>query len=99
MPQKYFLVLALLVANVLSGLQTRAQDPPKAPPKPNKKSAPNSGQNAESGGRVFAQNCSRCHATPDGFAPRISGTVVMHMRVRAALSRDDAQALLRFLNP
>jgi len=30
---------------------------------------------------------------------RITGTVVMHMRVRARLSRADEQALLRFLAP
>jgi len=51
------------------------------------------------GERVFQQNCSRCHAAPEGFSPRISGTIVRHMRVRASLSQHDEQALLRFLNP
>jgi mono/diheme cytochrome c family protein len=51
------------------------------------------------GERVFAQNCSRCHNPPDGFSPRISGSVVRHMRVRANLSEKDAQAVLRFFNP
>jgi cytochrome c5 len=51
------------------------------------------------GERIFAQNCSRCHNAPDGFSPRISGTVVRHMRVRAQLSQHDEQELLRFLNP
>jgi len=53
----------------------------------------------ERGGRIFAQNCSRCHNAPDGFSPRISGTVVRHMRVRAGLSQHDAEELLRFFNP
>jgi len=53
----------------------------------------------DEGERVFEQNCSRCHAAPEGFSPRISGTIVRHMRVRASLSRHDEQALLRFLNP
>jgi cytochrome c5 len=53
----------------------------------------------DEGQRVFEQNCSRCHAAPDGFSPRISGTVVRHMRVRASLSQHDEQELLRFLNP
>jgi cytochrome c5 len=48
---------------------------------------------------VFDQNCSRCHNAPEGFSPRISGTVVRHMRVRAGLSAEDEKALLRFLNP
>jgi cytochrome c5 len=51
------------------------------------------------GDRVFQQNCSRCHAAPEGFSPRISGTVVRHMRARASLSQHDEQELLRFLNP
>lgn len=51
------------------------------------------------GNEIFAQNCSRCHSAPEGFSPRISGTVVRHMRVRANLSREDEQALLRFFNP
>jgi cytochrome c5 len=53
----------------------------------------------DEGDRVFQQNCSRCHAAPEGFSPRISGTVVRHMRVRASLSQHDEQELLRFLNP
>jgi cytochrome c5 len=51
------------------------------------------------GQKVFEQNCSRCHNAPQGFSPSISGTVVRHMRVRAGLSKEDAQAVLRFLNP
>jgi mono/diheme cytochrome c family protein len=51
------------------------------------------------GQQVFNQNCSRCHNAPQGFSPRISGTVVRHMRVRAGLSKEDEQALLRFFNP
>jgi mono/diheme cytochrome c family protein len=51
------------------------------------------------GSRIFQQNCSRCHNTPEGFSPSISGTVVQHMRVRASLSKHDEEELLRFLNP
>lgn len=51
------------------------------------------------GQRVFEQNCSRCHEAPDGFSPRISGTVARHMRIRASLSQHDERELLRFLNP
>lgn len=48
---------------------------------------------------VFMANCARCHMPPSVIPPRITGTVVMHMRVRAKLSRADEQALLRFLAP
>jgi cytochrome c5 len=51
------------------------------------------------GERIFQQQCSRCHSVPESFSPRISGTVVRHMRVRASLSRQDEQDLLRFFNP
>ena len=51
------------------------------------------------GERVFKQNCSRCHNAPQSFPPQISGTVIRHMRVRASLSREDEQRLLKFLNP
>jgi cytochrome c5 len=51
------------------------------------------------GQKIFEQNCSRCHNAPMGFSSRISGTVVRHMRVRAGLSEENAQALMRFFNP
>lgn len=51
------------------------------------------------GERVFVQNCARCHTPPEGFSPRISGTIVLHMRVRANLSARDEQELLRYFNP
>jgi len=51
------------------------------------------------GERIFARRCSNCHNAPEGFSPRISGTVVRHMRVRANLSRHEEEALLRFFNP
>ncbi|WP_263352445.1 hypothetical protein [Acidicapsa acidisoli] len=56
-------------------------------------------QPEEEGQRVFEQNYSRCHTAPEGFSPRISGTIVRHMRVRANLSREDEQKLLKFFNP
>jgi mono/diheme cytochrome c family protein len=51
------------------------------------------------GQQVFEQNCSRCHNPPQGFSPHISGSVALHMRVRANLSAADYKALLHFLNP
>jgi mono/diheme cytochrome c family protein len=51
------------------------------------------------GQQVFEQNCARCHNAPQGFSSNISGTVAMHMRVRAGLSDADYKALRHFLNP
>ena len=54
---------------------------------------------AERGQFVFEHYCVRCHTPPQGFSPRISRTVAMHMRVRANLSDEDFKALVHFLNP
>jgi cytochrome c5 len=51
------------------------------------------------GEQVFAQNCSRCHVPPMSIPPRVTGTILMHMRTRARLSREDEQALLKFMAP
>jgi cytochrome c5 len=53
----------------------------------------------DEGQRVFEQNCARCHNAPESFSPRITGTIVRHMRVRANLSQHDEQVLLHFFNP
>jgi cytochrome c5 len=53
----------------------------------------------KSGEQVFMENCSRCHKPPMTISPRITGTIIMHMRVRAKLSQKDEQALLRYLAP
>jgi len=58
-----------------------------------------SGRTPKSGEQIFMENCSRCHKPPMSISPRTTGTVVMHMRVRAKLSRQDEQALLRYLAP
>jgi cytochrome c5 len=101
MIRKSFLVLSLVLTMASAASWAQQQTSPQ--PEPAKRSrglmvTPGQ-QHPEVGQRIFEQNCSRCHATPDGFSPHISGTVVMHMRVRASLSQADAQALLRFLNP
>ena len=49
--------------------------------------------------KAFQANCNRCHYAPEQLSPRITGTVIRHMRVRANLSAKDEQLILRFLNP
>jgi hypothetical protein len=51
------------------------------------------------GERLFEMNCSRCHMPPMSISPRTTGTILMHMRTRARLSRADEQALLKFMAP
>jgi cytochrome c5 len=94
----------LLGIFVLTSLGVQSQSPAqnsapapasvqKTPSHTTQASSPNEGQ------RIFEQNCSRCHRTPDGFSPHISGSILLHMRVRASLSQHDEQELLRFFNP
>jgi len=53
----------------------------------------------DQGEREFRQNCSRCHNAPEELPTRVTGTVVLHMRVRASLSAADERAILRYLAP
>lgn len=52
-----------------------------------------------SGEEVFKANCARCHMPPMSLSPRTTGTIVMHMRTRARLSRQDEKLLLKYLAP
>jgi cytochrome c5 len=54
---------------------------------------------ADAGEQIFEANCARCHMPPMTLPQRITGTVVMHMRVRARLSRQDEKLLLHYLAP
>jgi cytochrome c5 len=53
----------------------------------------------DQGERKFRQNCSRCHNAPEELPTRVTGTVLLHMRVRASLSAADERAILRYLAP
>lgn len=86
--------VALLALSGMIGLL--AQTPPAGKTSPTTKS----GQRTENKGeRIFMTNCSRCHLPPTSIAPHITGTVIMHMRTRARLSREDEQLLLKYLAP
>jgi hypothetical protein len=51
------------------------------------------------GERAFRANCGRCHNPPEQLSPRITGTVLRHMRVRALLSPQDERDILKYLAP
>jgi hypothetical protein len=91
-------LIALTAAPLLPPVM--AQDhAPAAPADKKPVFAQASPQPEDEGERIFQQNCSRCHNAPEGFSPRISGTIVRHMRVRASLSQHDAEEVLHFFNP
>jgi mono/diheme cytochrome c family protein len=99
---RYATVVALLGMSIAGAAQTQQSTPAQKNQQAAKQQStathPNN-QKPSEGQRIFEQNCARCHTPPDGFSPRISGTIVLHMRVRAALSAHDEQELLRFFNP
>ena len=101
MSSKYLLLPLLILASSTALAQMVQQAPSSgAQPVQNSPSPhPQQHEQGDEGARVFQQNCSRCHNTPEGFSPRISGTISRHMRVRASLSKHDEEVLLRFLNP
>jgi cytochrome c5 len=51
------------------------------------------------GERAFQANCGRCHNPPEQLSPRITGTVLRHMRERALLSPQDERDILKYLTP
>jgi len=96
---KHF-VLGVVVLALMSTLAVTAQQNSGPQAKPSKDQGQGQTNHPQDdSARVFQQNCSRCHNAPEGFAPRISGTIVRHMRVRASLSQHDEEQLLRFFNP
>ena len=49
------------------------------------------------GEKRFRANCGRCHTAPPKFPPRMMGTIVRHMRVRATLTDQDMRLVLRYM--
>jgi hypothetical protein len=49
------------------------------------------------GEQRFRANCSRCHAAPQKFPPRMMGTILRHMRVRATITGEDQRLILFYM--
>jgi len=50
------------------------------------------------GEQVYKSNCTRCHNTPPTLTERQTRAVVRHMRVRANIPADQADAALQYLS-
>jgi cytochrome c5 len=97
---KHLLLALVVLASSAALAQVASQNQPPATPQSKHPVAIHATPlHEEEGAHIFEQNCSRCHNTPEGFSPRVSGTIARHMRVRASLSKHDEEELLRFLNP
>lgn len=96
----YMIVAASMLASsaALSRAIPQTQSP-AAPARSENSTAQKQKKQEDAGAMIFAQNCGRCHNAPEGFSPRISGTITQHMRVRASLSKHEEEELLHFLNP
>jgi cytochrome c5 len=73
--------------------QTATPTPKASKTTANKNTAPDPGE------QKFKENCGRCHNPPDSLSPREVKAVVQHMRVRAMLSAEDEQLILKYLAP
>jgi mono/diheme cytochrome c family protein len=49
------------------------------------------------GEKRFHANCGRCHTAPQKFPPRMMGTVLRHMRVRATITEEDRRMILFYM--
>jgi mono/diheme cytochrome c family protein len=49
------------------------------------------------GEKRFHANCGRCHAAPQKFPPRMMGTVLRHMQVRATITEEDRRLILFYM--
>jgi cytochrome c5 len=101
MNTRHLIVGLILLLAAQQGYSQSAK--PKTPPETQASTKPTPDkkqqQHQDNGARIFEQNCNRCHNAPDGFSPRISGTIVRQMRICANLSAEEEKELLRFLNP
>ncbi len=101
--KRYLAALSLLIVLLLGGMGAAALEPDSSQPR-NDQNSPtisnSKGQTQESTGEeVFQANCSRCHLPPMSIPQRVTGTIIMHMRVRARLSRHDEELLLKYMAP
>jgi len=76
----------------------RASGHPQKPATDGKTRTP-AARRQNQGEERFKQNCGRCHTAPELISPREVKAVTRHMRVRAMLSAEDEQLILKFLAP
>jgi hypothetical protein len=50
-----------------------------------------------SGDDAYKQNCTRCHSEVPPVSTRRTKTIVRHMRVRASITAEEAEAILQYL--
>jgi hypothetical protein len=46
---------------------------------------------------AYKNNCMRCHSAVRQYSPRMTATIVTHMRVRANMTAEETRAILQYL--
>jgi cytochrome c5 len=90
------LFLTLLLA---CSIRVLAQPQSSAPATKTSNSAVHKKVKGNDGEQRFQANCGRCHTPPEAISPREVKAVLQHMRVRAMLSAEDEQLILKYLAP
>ena len=52
---------------------------------------------APDGEQVYRTNCNRCHITIRTYPEKMSRSIVRHMRIKAGLTKPEADAVLAYL--
>jgi cytochrome c5 len=91
------LTLFAICANLAGQSQTPA--PPAAKKHAAAAKSTTADQDQKEGERRFLANCGRCHNPPESISPREVKAVMQHMRVRAMLSAQDEELILKYLAP
>lgn len=96
--------LALCVTTILFFIGLAAIAPasdrplqPAGKSKPSARAAMSDDDMRLEGEKRFRTNCGRCHQPPHKFPPRMMATIVRHMRVRAMITDEDMQYILRYM--
>lgn len=93
----YTVFCGILMLTCSLRLVSKAQTPAAAQKTPKATSTKQNG--ADEGERRFRVNCGRCHTPPESLSPREAKAVLQHMRVRAMLTAEDEQLILKYLAP
>ena len=86
------LFLACLYAATISDAQ-------QAQTKAKQRAEETASRSSATGEERFQANCGRCHNAPEDLSPREARAVLRQMRVRAMLSAEDEQSILKYLAP
>jgi mono/diheme cytochrome c family protein len=75
-----------LFASFLGALPAAAGNPPKP------------AQRSIDGEAAYKANCTRCHMAIHTYSARSERTMMSHMRVRANLTKDEADAIFQYMS-